>query len=334
MISIATVKPKSTALEFSAFSLTLVCVAALLAFCAPIGFSIATVFLFAGPHNWIELRYFLSRLPARFGKLKTFFAISFTGLLLLLASYGALTYLASARLVTGSVTGTLLATWDCLFIAWIISLTLVAARAQKNRDWGLAVPAGLFSMAMVWLSPACFGLCLVYLHPLVGMWILDREIERSRPEWRQSYHLCLLSIPILLIIIWCHLFNAPSLDSANGLTMQITKYAGAGILPNTSSHLLVTTHTFLEMIHYGIWLLAIPIVSSGWQGWRPRAIPLTSRSMAAKKLVPILFALSSYATVVLWISFALNYSITRDVYFTLAMAHVLAEIPFLLKTYT
>jgi hypothetical protein len=59
-----------------------------------------------------------------------------------------------------------------------------------------------------------------------------------------------------------------------------------------------------------------------------------SGSLAAKKLIPVVFAVSSFATIVLWIGFVWNYSTTRDVYFALAMAHVLAEIPFLLKTYT
>ena len=37
------------------------------------------------------------------------------------------------------------------------------------------------------------------------------------------------------------------------------------------------------------------------------------------------------AVIALWICFYANYPITRDVYFTLAMVHVLAEVPFLLR---
>jgi hypothetical protein len=33
----------------------------------------------------------------------------------------------------------------------------------------------------------------------------------------------------------------------------------------------------------------------------------------------------------LWTGFAVNYTMTRDVYFAFAMAHVLAEFPFLVK---
>jgi hypothetical protein len=34
---------------------------------------------------------------------------------------------------------------------------------------------------------------------------------------------------------------------------------------------------------------------------------------------------------ILWVSFGLNYETTRSVYFTIAILHVLAEIPFLLR---
>jgi hypothetical protein len=33
----------------------------------------------------------------------------------------------------------------------------------------------------------------------------------------------------------------------------------------------------------------------------------------------------------LWCGFAANYTTTRDIYFAFAMAHVLAEMPFLIK---
>ena len=45
----------------------------------PLQVSIVTVFLFAGPHNWFELRYFLMRLPVRFGKSRNFFVTAFAG---------------------------------------------------------------------------------------------------------------------------------------------------------------------------------------------------------------------------------------------------------------
>ena len=42
----------------------------------PLQVSIVTLFLFAGPHNWFELRYFLMRLPVRFGKSRRVFMVA------------------------------------------------------------------------------------------------------------------------------------------------------------------------------------------------------------------------------------------------------------------
>ena len=48
----------------------------------PLQISIVTVFLFAGPHNWFEARYFLMRMPVRFGRSRNFFIVAFAGAVL------------------------------------------------------------------------------------------------------------------------------------------------------------------------------------------------------------------------------------------------------------
>jgi hypothetical protein len=53
----------------------------------PLQLSVATVFVFAGPHNWMEFRYFVARMPARWGRSKTFFAVGIGGVVLLSAAY-------------------------------------------------------------------------------------------------------------------------------------------------------------------------------------------------------------------------------------------------------
>lgn len=331
MISIGTISHRHAAIPFAAAALCLAFVAATVAACAPIAFSIATVFLFAGPHNWIEIRYFLSRMPARFGPLKEFFTWSFAGLGLLMASYVCLYLAINFKLVDASTSGALYAGWDSLLVMWVAKLTLLAGARRSGRDWGWALPLGLFIVAFIWLSPQYFGLSLVYLHPLVGLCILDREISRSRPDLQNPYRLSLLAIPLLLIMICSQLSASAALPNDNFLNWQITHHAGADILPGCSSHLLVSIHTFLEMIHYGVWLLAIPFVSLGWRAWQPRSIPLSWRSPTWSRLVSTMLLFSSFAVVALWCAFAFNYSATRDIYFTLALVHVLAEIPFLLK---
>jgi hypothetical protein len=63
-----------------------VAAAALLAGWFPIGFSIAIVFLFAGPHNWLEARYFMTRMPARWGRLWGYSTLGIGGVVALAAT--------------------------------------------------------------------------------------------------------------------------------------------------------------------------------------------------------------------------------------------------------
>src|SRR5262245_39038970 len=79
------------------FALAALAVAAASAFLAgwlPLGCSIVTVFLFAGPHNWLELRYFMGRMPARWGRLRGYFLFAFAGIFGLTAIYAAIPFLA------------------------------------------------------------------------------------------------------------------------------------------------------------------------------------------------------------------------------------------------
>src|SRR5579862_2789725 len=84
---------------FACAALAVALGAALLSGWAPLRFSIVTVFLSAGPHNWLEFRYFLTRLPARWGRLRNFFLTAFGGMFGLTGSYVLLTYLHSTRIV-------------------------------------------------------------------------------------------------------------------------------------------------------------------------------------------------------------------------------------------
>src|SRR3954462_14497090 len=97
---------------FAAVCLCVVLAAALLAGWAPLGFSIVTVFLFAGPHNWLEARYFLTRLPARWGKLRPFFVLAFAGIFGLAAAFAALVVLAQRGGWDGPVADHAFALWN------------------------------------------------------------------------------------------------------------------------------------------------------------------------------------------------------------------------------
>jgi hypothetical protein len=317
---------------FALATLGLMAGAALLAGWAPLGFSIVTVFLFAGPHNWMELRYFMGRMPGRWGRLRTFFLCSFGGVLGLTGAFASLSWIAEGFDWNTADWTTALALWNTAFVLWIVTLIQMRSRQNPKRDWFWTLPVAFALIGVNWLSPWAWGLALVYLHPFMAFWILDRELRRSKPEWRGTYHACLACVPVVLGILWWRLANAPPLPGNDLLSEQITNHAGAGLLRGVSSHLLVATHTFLEMLHYSVWLIAIPLVGLRTVPWKIGSVPLAWRSAGWRTGLMLALGASACVVLLLWACFLADYPATRDVYFTVAMVHVLAEVPFLLRS--
>jgi len=338
------------------------CLSALAASWLPLQVSVVTVFLFAGPHNWFELRYFLMRLPVRFGKSRGFFLTAFAGIGGLTLTYVALPVLYNFNLFPDHVWPTVLATWNTLLLLWLGSLIWLRGK-NKRRNWFWAFPTALGLCSLNWLAPEFFSLGIVYLHPLVALWFFDRHLARNRPEWLTTYRRCLCLLPLLLLGMFWKLGRTPALPDDNGLFWRITQHAGAQLLPNVSSHVLVATHVFLEMLHYGVWLVALPLIAGSSRGRRqqqsaggrpqekeaverPRrlfrlplppaaasflSVPVARHPRGFPKLVATALGFGVFLVAVLWFGFAVDYATTRDVYFTIAIAHVLAEAPFLLK---
>jgi hypothetical protein len=315
----------------------------------PIGFSIVTVFLFAGPHNWVEFRYFLSKMPAHWGPLRGFFVLAIAGVIVLSALFAAIPFIGQAQNWSTQTWGMASAVWNSLLLIWAASLTVMRGRqvqarsapstssgqagSGQGRDWSWAIPIALVLIALVWLVPQAWDVGLVYLHPLIALLFLDRELGRRRPQWRPAYRACLACLPIVLGILWWQLADSAPLAGQDMLTMRITRHAGADFLGGISSHLLVSTHTFLEMLHYGVWLVAMPLIAIRTAPWKFQSMPLVRRSPAWRGAIIAIIALGAVAVLALWACFLGNYAATRDVYFTLAIAHVLAEFPFLLRTF-
>jgi hypothetical protein len=320
------------AYRFAAVTVALMFASALLAGWAPLGFSIVTVFLFAGPHNWIELRYFMARMPARWGRLRGFFLFAFAGIFGLSASFAAMPWLAGLGAWETADWHLAIAVWNTALVAWIVTLIQMRSRQNPKRDWFWTLPVAFALLAVNWLTPAAWDLGLVYLHPLVALWILDRELRRSRPEWRPAYHKCLALLPVVLGLLWWRLAGTPDLPGDDALSFRIAQHAGADILRGISSHLLVATHTFLETLHYSVWLIAIPLVGLKTVPWKLDQVPLTWRSPGWRTGLFCLLGIGLVVVLVLWACFLANYPMTRDVYFTVAMLHVLAEVPFLLRS--
>lgn len=315
---------------FAMSFLTLGVIAAVFAGWIPIAFSIATVFLFAGPHNWIEARYILGRLPARFGKLRGFFLISFVGIVGLTAGYAALPGIV-AVLPDPAWIGPLYAAWNCVFVFWIAALVWLRSRTNPRFDGGWVWPTALLIASGVWLSPFVFNVVLVYVHPLIALVLLDRELKRSHINWRMAYRCALLAIPLLLGVLYWHLHDAPHLEGNDQLTLAITSHAGAGYIEGVSTHFLVAAHTFLEMVHYGVWIVLIPLVGLRSWPWRLVTIPAVRRNPSWARGVGLLLMCGLFVVGTLWAGFLVDYGTTRSIYFTVAMLHVLAEVPFLLR---
>lgn len=297
--------------------------AAMLAMWLPLQVSIVTVFLFAGPHNWFEFRYFLMRLPVRFGKSRNFFITAFAGIAILTITYVSLPFIYQNLAWSNETWLVILATWNTLLLAWLAVLIRLRAKQKRSVDWFWTTPVLLALAALNWLGPEFFSLAMVYAHPLVAFWFLDRHLKRTRPEWLVAYRRCLLLLPLILgVMIW-HLSQTPALSDDNGLFWRITQHSGAQLLPQVSSHMLVSVHLFLEMLHYAVWIVALPLLSQKF--WNVAKV----KTGSTRK---VLLAVGLVGVAILWLGFATNYTDTRDLYFTIAIAHVLAEAPFLLKT--
>ncbi len=313
----------------------------------PLQVSIVTVFLFAGPHNWFELRYFLMRLPVRFGRSRNFFLTAFAGLGLLTITYVSLPFVYKAASWSDEAWSTVIAVWNTLLLFWLGLLVWLRGKQKVRSDWSWVAPVILALGALNWLAPDYFSLAIVYVHPLLALWFLDRHLRRTRPEWLRAYRRCLCVLPILLAgMIW-QLSRTTPLPDDNGLFWRITQHSGAQLLPQVSSHLLVSVHLFLEMLHYGVWLVALPLlgplVFASTQGgnkrrenqyvrvWDLETVPLARHPRGFRRLVAGLLVLGLFLVAVLWLGLSVDYATTRDVYFTVAIAHVLAEAPFLLR---
>src|SRR5437867_1134366 len=179
--------PRLSARSFASLLIVGACISAALASWLPLQTSIITVFVFAGLHNWFELRYFLMRLPARFGRSRNFFIVAFAGIGLLTAAYVSLPAMYYANVWSGANWPNAIAVWNTAMVLWISTLVLMRARQRSNRDWFWVLPIAFALCAANLLSPEMFSLAIVYVHPLVALWFLDRHLRRTQPEWLSAY---------------------------------------------------------------------------------------------------------------------------------------------------
>ncbi|MBK8302417.1 MAG: hypothetical protein WBC19_12810 [Pyrinomonadaceae bacterium] len=306
-------------------------VAAVLIGSFPLQASIATIFLFAGVHNFMEFRYFAARMPLRWGRSRLFYSVGIGGVIVLAAVYLTLYFASGNWLWSLESWAIFAACWNTAFILWVALLFYLRGRQRPKSDWAWAFPIAFLLAALAWLVPQYWSLALVYIHPFIAMWFLERQIRRTRPDWLRAYHWCLATIPVFLIALWLAFASQPNLSEDTNLFWRITQHAGSQILPGISSHLLVATHVFLETIHYAVWIVLIPLIDRRAMPWRLKEIPLFANARGFPKLVVAALVVSLVIVAALWGGFAIDYTTTRDVYFAFAIAHVMAEFPFLIK---
>ena len=297
----------------------------------PLAASIATIFLFAGVHNFMEFRYFAARMPLRWGRSRLFYSVGIGGVVVLAAVYLTLYFASGNWLWSLESWAIFAASWNTAFILWVALLFYLRGRQRPKSDWAWAFPVAFLLAALAWLVPQYWSLALVYIHPFIAMWFLERQIRRTRPDWLRAYHWCLATIPVFLVALWFAFASQPNLSEDTNLFWRITQHAGSQILPGISSHLLVATHVFLETIHYAVWIVLIPLIDRRAMPWRLKEIPLFSNAKGFPKLVIAALVVSLVIVAALWGGFAIDYTTTRDVYFAFAIAHVMAEFPFLIK---
>lgn len=297
----------------------------------PLAASIATIFLFAGVHNVMEFRYFAARMPLRWGRSKLYYSVGIGGVIVLAAVYLTLYFVSGNWLWSEQSWAMFAAIWNTAFVLWLGVLVNLRGRQRPKSDWAWAFPAAFLLAALAWLVPQYWSLALVYIHPFIAMWFLERQIRRTRPEWLRAYHWCLASIPLFLLGLWFSLAGQPNVSEETNLFWRIAQHAGSQILPGVSSHLLVATHVFLESIHYFVWILLIPLVDWKAIPWRINEIPLFAKKGGFPRLVVGALCVAVLLTIALWAGFAVDYTTTRDIYFAFAIGHVLAEFPFLIK---
>lgn len=291
-----------------------------------------SVVLFAGLHNWTELRYALRRAPARAGRLSGFIALAAGGVVLLGGLNVALSVLsAEGRLPSESATYAL-STWESCVVLWALALAASRARLPPRRDWYFIHPCGCVLIALAWLAPAAWSMGLVFAHPLLALVMLDRELRRQHSPWHRTFRRTLKLVPaalglaLLAAIVWHDLPEEAIQLPGDG------RPDSAGLWPRDWSAATLAAYAFLELLHYGAWILAIPAASRS--GWRlsGKQLPLARRSAFCRRALTAWLCLAALILGGLWWSFAWDYAWTWTWYFRLAIFHVLLEIPLLLRS--
>lgn len=281
--------------------------------CYPVLLATLSVAFLAGPHNFMEARYMLGRLPGRAGRLRGYFWLSAIGVLLLGFSSLALPFLGG---------GTTIRVWNALLIAWVTALVGLRRREHPRREWPWLEPAALILTGLMWAHPGAFTLGLVLGHPLLALVILGRELHAFRRPERRFYPQVLAAVPVGLAVLVAGLV-------ARGYTG--TDEIRSFFVASPGSPLFLAAHTYLELIHYAVWIGVLPLLAQVTHRTELRLFPALKKSARRLQAAKLLLLLGAAIACLLWWGFSMNFDLTRDLYFRVAIFHVLVEFPFLVR---
>ena len=309
--------------------LVLVISAALLAGLLPIWFAFTIVMVFGAPHNWLEFRYFLARMPSQIRPVGRFFAVAFLGATLLAVSQSTIFYFMQQEAIEPSFARWLFLAWNELLLFWI-SLLFFTRYRHVSKAVTLLTFFLIFVMTMAnILSPlACISM-LAYAHPVLGLCILERELRRSRKSWLRQYHWGLLLIPVGCTVLLATLGMRPADPVYVQTLVALSGNTIYRLLDGVSPVALLAIWAFLQMIHYGVWILIVPIASRSWSSYRLERVPVLRRSPGLRTIAAAVSGGAALLVLIFWCGFYLDGATTMRVYTLLAVLHVLAEIPFL-----
>jgi len=314
----------TSAHAFKIVALTIVICSAFLAGSTPFWFTVAIVVLFGGPHNYSELRYALSRFPSRFGPLRPFFITSFAGVALLYLTEVALVLVTNTNTISTAQAWILLLTWNELFIAWILALSILRYCKHDRQSVITNCAIALIGSWANILSPQMFTIAMTYLHPMLGLWLFERELRRTKKSWLSAYHRCLQAVPLAVAgLIWWHAGTMTDAMSMKAIQTGL----GTQLFAGPSPVMLLAVYGFLQMMHYAVWVLGMPIATNSWTRWRLEQTALLRDRSELRSFALYAVGCISIGVPLLWLGYRLNYAFTNDLYMVLAMLHVIAELP-------
>ena len=280
----------------------------------PLLLTTLAVGLFAGPHNLMEARYLLGRLPGRAGKLKRYMALSALGVTGIGATSLTLAYTDNPYS---------LRIWATLLLLWLGGLLLLRSRENPRRNWPWIEPAVLLACSWIWLSPITFGLALVLLHPILAIVVLGRELHFYRRPERAHYAAFVGAVLFGLAVLLAMLAIHPSRPPAAFRNL---------VLIDAPSLTYLAVHAYLEIVHYAVWILLLPALASATRRGGLNLYPVLRKAPGRLWAARALLALGLLLSLGLWWGFAFHFEFTRALYFQLAIFHVLVEFPFLVRT--